>query len=873
MSHCGYEQVLPVAVFGLGFADDVLREEMKMNFRSTLALLLTLVAFGAACPAVGAGTSTAVLEKATGPEALVRMEQKGEITVRALGAWGRLPARFVSMGRTLRASAGLDLLDATTGTVADWLALAEGGDARLAPVKDGLKDLLKYLQRGEFLDWETVVDEEGVTSGELLRRDGRMWVHGPQGQGQAVSEAADPLTMVAHVPQVLFDGDMSGKWIPYQSGGGKFKDFALIDKGMLIVDVPPGNTWGRTGMYSNGTVIGHPRGAAEGVRLTAWFDPDASTDAIVSLVPGEAKTDDEWSHHHVRLGMHLEAGEDQQSMTLWIDQKTVMSRIITSVPERIDIVIRPDDAVVITDAGGKVLLQGVMPPDAPQDGYRLYALTGSTSKRRGKPVRMALKRIERSPEPFATQPAHDSIPDGAQRLTLFENGVLGRWLTPFAGQGGDFLKHARLEDGEVEVNVPADSRWGKVGVYSPEAVLWLDRFGPGAEAAVTFEFDSSRTTGFVVALSPLYNFKDNDPSRPYVWAQWNAKEDGTAGKAQVLITPDFPKVAWEWETTATAPENVTLRISPDGVLVQGFGAPEERMPWKWLVPNMGFRVYAFSQAVAARQPVRMTLRRITMERTPGAPLPSSDPAPGIEPLEVKTLFPGPDGTAWEPYGKGADFAAHGNLEGGRLVVDVPADKYGWPKVGVVSKEPVIAFNERIQEIPYAVRIHCDPSRTSGVEAVFRSAKSADMEKSAQVLVSFVRHVSGADAGTYVLSLKGDNTTFRNWSRRVDAGWVERNWDGVLEIRLGDGWAEAGLPGGPAVRGTDLRIGKGYTYHMAVTSCPDAKSGASTLVLDKVTGGWVSPPGMTADERWNFVDDESFDTEAFINDLADGLPEQ
>lgn len=77
MSHCGYEQVLPVAVFGLGFADDVLREEMKMNFRSILALLLTLIAFGAACPAVGAGTSTAVLEKATGPEALVRMEQKG----------------------------------------------------------------------------------------------------------------------------------------------------------------------------------------------------------------------------------------------------------------------------------------------------------------------------------------------------------------------------------------------------------------------------------------------------------------------------------------------------------------------------------------------------------------------------------------------------------------------------------------------------------------------------------------------------------------------------------------------------------------------------------------------------------------------------
>lgn len=844
-----------------------------MHFRFTMAFLLILCALAAACPPVFAGASPAALERAVGPEALVRLEQEGAMSVRALGAWGRLPAQFVALGQALRKDAALNLLDADAGTVAQWLALAEDGDARLAPSRDGLKDLLGYLRRGEFLDWEAVADEGAVAPGALLRRDGRLWVQGPQQQA-AAPEPLDPPMPVAKGPEVLFAGDMSDQWVPYQADGGKFKDFAKLDQGMLVVDVPAGHSWGRTGMHSNASMVSSPRGGSEGVRLSVLLDPQGTTDAVLSLVPAEAKTDNEWRYHHVRVGVHLETDDGPQTMTLWIAQQAVMTREIAAVPERIDLVLRPDDAVVVTDASGKILLQGVLPGDVPKDGYRLYALSGVATKRGNKPVRMALKRIERSPEPIVAQAAHDSLPDGPHRTILFDGGVLGRWLTPLAGQGGDFSKHARLEDGVLSVDVPAGSQWGKVGVYSPGAVLWLDSFGPGAEAAVTFEFDPARSTGFVVALSPLFNLKNNDPSKPYVWAQWNAKDDGTGGKAQVLITPDFPKAAWEWETAAKAPDKVTLRISPEGVLVQGFGAPDERMPWKCVMPSMGFRVYAFSQPREAGLPVRMALRRIILDRTPGAPLPVNEPSPGVEPLETRTLFPDPDEGAWEPYGiRGADFAKHGRFEGGRLVADVPADTFGWPKVGLVSRDPVIKFNERILRTPYAVRIACDPSRTGGVEAVFRSTKSGDMEKSAEVMASFVRHVSGPDAGTYVLSLSGEHSTYRTWSRRVDARWVEANWDGVLEVRLGDGWVEAGLPGGPAVRGTDLRTGKDREYHMAVTSCPATKNGASTLALEQITGGWVSPPGMTAEERWAFVDDEGFDAEGFTNDLAEGLSEQ
>ena len=841
-----------------------------MHFRFTMAFLLTLMALFSPWAHVAAGASA--LEMAVGPEALVRIEQEGATSVRALGAWGRLPAQFVTLGQALRKDAGLNLLDADAITVAQWLALAEGSDARLAPSKDGLKDLLGYLQRGDFLDWETVADEGAVAPGALLRRDGRLWVRGANGQEQAdAPESSESSMPVAKGPEVLFSGEMVDMWVPYQADGGKFKDFAKLDQGMLVVDVPAGHSWGRTGMYSNGTVVISPRGGTEGVRLSVLLDPQGTTDAVVSLVPAEAKIDNEWRYHHVRVGVHLETDDGPQTMTLWIAQQAVMTREIAAVPERFDLVLRPDDAVVVTDSGGKVLLQGVLPGDVPKDGYRLYALSDVATKRGNKPVRMALKRIERSPEPFFVQAAHDSVPDGARRTILFDGGVLGRWWSP---QGGDFDKYVRLEDGVVAVDVPGGAGLAKVGIYSPEPVVWLDGFGFGGEAGVTFEFDPVGTTGFVVALSPLYNLKRNDPSKPFVWAQWTLKEDGSGGTSTLLIDPDSPKGAWKVETGPQAPGKVTLRISPDGVLAQGLGGPDERFPWKWAVPNMGFRVYAFSQAEKAGQPMRMALKRITLDRVAGASLPAAEPAEGVAPLDMDLLFAAPSMGAWEPYGiRGADFAKHGRFEADRLVAEVPAAAHSWPKIGIVSHDPVLTFNERILRTPYAVRVVCDRTRTSGVEAVFRSAKSAEMDKGAEVLASFVRHDTGPDAGNYVLSLSGEHSTYRTWSRRVDAGWVEANWNGVLEVRFGDGWVEAGLPGGPAIRGADLRSGKGWSYHMAVTACPSVKSGASALTLERITGGWVTPPGMSEDERWSLVDDEKFDAGAFLDHVSDALSKE
>ncbi len=106
------------------------------------------------------------------------------------------------------------------------------------------------------------------------------------------------------------------------------------------------------------------------------------------------------------------------------------------------------------------------------------------------------------------------------------------------------------------------------------------------------------------------------------------------------------------------------------------------------------------------------------------------------------------------------------------MAEVPADAFSWPKVGVVSSKPVLTFNERILRTPYAVRIDCDRTRTSGVEAAFRSAKSPEMDKGSEGKASFVRHDTGPDAGMYVLSLRGKlPSTITGRAGSTRAGWT------------------------------------------------------------------------------------------------------
>ncbi|WP_028572552.1 TolB family protein [Desulfonatronum lacustre] len=147
--------------------------------------------------------SQAGVEIAHGPDGLLELEQQGQVTVRALRAWGRLPDHFLQLGQRLRQDHGLDLLAANLEQIKAWIAQAEAGDAGLAPFKQELSDLAAFMQGGEYLDWQDVQDMATVAQGSVVRQDGRRWVRSEsQGLNPAEPQVHESST---EIPDVMVE--------------------------------------------------------------------------------------------------------------------------------------------------------------------------------------------------------------------------------------------------------------------------------------------------------------------------------------------------------------------------------------------------------------------------------------------------------------------------------------------------------------------------------------------------------------------------------------------------------------------------------------------------------------------------------------------
>ena len=102
-----------------------------------------------------------------------------------------------------------------------------------------------------------------------------------------------------------------------------------------------------------------------------------------------------------------------------------------------------------------------------------------------------------TPHPASTPTvAATPTPTAEPGLQPLFAGSLEGWL-PLETDGGDFKAFARLANGALIVDVPANSNWGKTGIRSKEPMVRFDRAAP-AEAQLTFRFDPQRTTSFVV---------------------------------------------------------------------------------------------------------------------------------------------------------------------------------------------------------------------------------------------------------------------------------------------------------------------------------------------------------------------------------------
>jgi hypothetical protein len=660
---------------------------------------------------------------------------------------------------------------------------------------------------------------------------------------------------------LIFDGALGSRWNELGIAGGDFKKFARLDGGTLVVDVPAGSGWGKTGIWSKDTML--PAIAAGGMKLSFALDPGRTSSLVIAL--GSRADVEEWSAHELRVAWSRSEDGLSSRMTLWVRQREVMAtRLGPDAPQRIDIEIAGNRAVKVAVPTGEQI-ETMLPEDLADKPMRVYALAHAPGAH--KAARMALRSIalETMANAEASVAGDPQAPLVDKRSVTLFDGTLGtRWVAN-AAQGGDFAEHARLGRGGLVVDVPKDRAGAKVGIYSAEPVVWLDRFGEGASATLSFRFDAARTSGFMIALSVpgAGGVAGALPGEPVAILHWRKKAKGSGTRAALVLLPQSRTPVFDEQLLDVMPEEVKLVLTPRGLAVVADGVSDKVAPWSVLQGGHGLRVWVMSHPDESHQPVSMALKSITLEQTAGVETaaPPQQQA-GVAPLPRRVLFSGAASADWEPIGiAGGDFAKFAKWSGKSLAIDVPAQS-SWGKTGLLSAAPIAFLDERIYRTPYRVSVKVAPSATTGFVVALGTDKRADMWAATRLWISLVRQVDGR----YVLSLH--RTNYEAWSRTLAADLVERQWDGTLDVDLGDRWARVAL--GDLVA---IRAPSGFDWltrlHATIVSHPAREHAPARLTLENVSTGWVTPAGMSAAERYELIDNATFDRDDFLAGLAAG----
>ncbi len=652
----------------------------------------------------------------------------------------------------------------------------------------------------------------------------------------------------------IFDGTLSPAWLPLSVAGGDFAAFARPEPGMLRVDVPAGNAWGKTGIRSVEPVIGTevlPDG------LVFRFDPDGTDAFVIALADNPG--DDDWSSHVLRLHWAPRA-EGGATAAMFHRQRLVWRRDFPDItgPEEITLMLDPSGAAAFVMPGGLRMETPLEP--LPSEGYRVLVLTHPGDA--NLPARMALRGIERiaDPAPFDAPPVWPSHPD---EEILFDTSMGRAWM-PVSLAGGDFARDATVGPQGLQVAIPPGFGWAAAGIQSAQPGIWLDQFSDGAEIVIEAEIDPDATGSFVFALSASgsagYPYEAQIPN---LSVQRHAATADAPARYEVHLNPHRDGDFWQAPAPAEPPSRLVIRLRPGEATVELPGAVPVVRAWPDLVEGQGLRIVAYPFQPALDAGASLTLTRITLRRTlPDLSTVTTGPAPGVDPLPMEMKFEGTMTPAWEPVGlAGGDFGTFATPSEDGLQIEVPEGN-GWGKTGLLSTAPLVTLDELSSRTPTRIDLELDPAVENTLNVALYWDKTPEMWPSHLAWYSLM-----PDLRRDVWLLGLHSGVAAEWVREVDGTWMRDHWNGHVFIDVAEGWTRISLDGGPSLR-APVSFGAPQAHYATIIAHAPREGEAARLVLQSVSVGRVTPPGMTAVDRWELIDDAQFDPEAYLNDLAE-----
>lgn len=411
---------------------------------------------------------------------------------------------------------------------------------------------------------------------------------------------------------VAFAGRLEDGWSAYAAAGGDYAAFAGISDGVLVVDVPAGHGWAKTGIVSREPVIRLDEfGPGASSTTTFRFDPARTTGATIALSPAVV-SEDSWGLGGAYVFWNRKP-DGSGAVLHWWDHSGISSgedhvETTATTLSELRVVLTPGKIGIVVPGGPSIERPFALA--LPGAGFFLHVHAAAAEGNLA--AKMALAGIEvrrvASPTPEGDpQPAAGVAPLPTKRVF---DGTLANW-EPFGQDGGDFQAFARIGRDGLAIAAPEKRGWARTGIVSKEPLFRLDGMSPQAPHRLSFAFDPKRTDGVMIEISPskiTWFYRESAAwitvarIGPHRWRLGYAQGD------RILQTRD---AAGDWDGRL----DVTMGDRRSSVAMPG-GGPTIPHPSGWFSDGRSFWVSLMTRPLAADQKASLHLSSIDLVRLP-----------------------------------------------------------------------------------------------------------------------------------------------------------------------------------------------------------------------------------------------------------------
>jgi hypothetical protein len=605
-------------------------------------------------------------------------------------------------------------------------------------------------------------------------------------------------------------------WDKLQAVGGDFGRFTRFDGGTLVVDVPAGNSWGKTGIVTREpafTVGSQP------ASVTVRLDPARTTGFCVAFAPRAHQ--DVWLIQNVWLTWTRPEGAARADVYFGNTQDGRDGTVSAPLPAA------PPAELVFTFEAGRA---SVRLPDGTthsiavawlEPGTPVFAHVFSHPAAAGLPAKVAVTGI--AVGDAAPPPSIDPPPGPAMIGTSVFSGALDQTWAKIQAAGGNFDAFARFDRGSLVVDVPEDNSWGKTGIVSREPTFTL-----GARpTSVIVRLDPARTTGFCAAFAPSPNA--DVWTIQNVWLTWTRPASAVQADLSFANTQNAGDGRLTELLPPTAPAELVFTFQPGRADVLLPDGRTRSIAIAWLREGTPVFTHVFTHAAEPHRPAKLALAGV--EVADGAPVPPTPRTVIPRPvrLDVSDL-----GSVWAKLqAAGGNFDAFARFADGSLVVDVPAAN-SWAKTGLYSRERTFTIGDQ----PMTVIVRLDPARTTGFCVAFAPSPNADVWTIQNAWFSWTRPSNAVQAAIGFCNTQNaaDGRLSELLAPTPPAELVFTLQPGRADVRLPDGKTRS-IPLGWLAKGTPV-----FTHVFTHAAEPHR---AAKLALAGIDVLWGPAPAPTA----------------------------